>query len=114
MLNVTTARVLRSAYFCALSALAAMPAAAASLLVPAGGDLQGALSQARGGDTITLAAGATFVGNFTLPSNNSGQWITIQSSAMNNLPGPGSRVSPAQASSMPKIVTRNAGAALTI
>ena len=113
MLNVLSARVLRSSIFCALSAFAVMPAVASNLLVSAGEDLQSALHQAQGGDTITLAAGATFVGNFTLPANNSKKCITIQSSAMSSLPA-GKRVSPAQASSMPRIVTPNAGAALVI
>ena len=114
MLNVLSARLLRSGFFCALSALAVMPAGAASLLVSAGGDLQGALNQAQGGDTIILAAGAAFVGNFTLPANNTHRWITIQSSAMSSLPAAGKRVSSTQALSMPRIVTPNAGAVLTI
>ena len=106
MLNVTSARVLRSVIFCALSALATvLPASAVNVFVPAGGDLQGALNQAQGGDVITIAAGATFTGSFTLPPNNSGKWITIQSSAMSNLPGTGQRVSPSLARYMPKIVT---------
>src|SRR5262245_39072488 len=40
--------------------------------VKAGGDFQAALNEARPGDVITLQAGATFTGNFTLP-NKSGQ-----------------------------------------
>jgi hypothetical protein len=74
-----------------------MPASAASRSVAAGGDLQGALNQAQGGDVITIAAGAKFTGHFSLRPNNSGQWITIQSSAMSSLPGTGNRVSPTQA-----------------
>ena len=37
--------------------------------VPAGGDLQGALNAAQAGDTINLAAGATYTGNFHLAPN---------------------------------------------
>src|SRR5215475_14094723 len=54
--------------------------------VKAGGDFQAALNRARPGDVITLQAGATFTGNFTLPnksgSGQSGQseWIVIRSS----------------------------------
>src|SRR3954447_5870546 len=103
MLNLAPARVLRSGLFCALSALAVMPASAASRSVAAGGDLQGALNQAQGGDTITLAAGATFTGHFQLAANN-GATITIQSSQAGSLPA-GQRVSPSQASLMAKLVT---------
>ena len=110
----TPARVLRTGCCYSFLMFALHPAHAASLLVPAGGDLQGALSQAQAGDTITLAAGASFIGNFTLPSNNVRQWITIQSSAMSSLPGAGQRVSPSQTPLMPKIMSPNAGAALLI
>ena len=91
-----------------------MPLSAASVYVPVGGDLQAAFNQAQAGDTITIAAGATFYGNFALPPNPVRQWITIQSSAMANLPGAGARVTPQFANLMPKIVTPNAGSALTI
>ncbi|MBV9226367.1 MAG: RICIN domain-containing protein [Acidobacteriaceae bacterium] len=114
MLNLTPARVLRAGFLCALSALTVMPSSAASRFVAAGGDLQSALDQATGGDTITLAANAKFTGHFTLAVNNSGQWITIQSSAMSNLPGAGQRVSPAQAQYMPKIVTPDENSTLVI
>ena len=82
--------------------------------VPAGGDLQAALNGAHSGDTINLAAGATYTGNFRLPANAGPGWITIQSSAMGSLPGPGNRVSPSQASAMPKIVTPNSATTLQI
>ena len=36
--------------------------------IPAGGDLQGALNAAQPGDTLVLQAGATYTGNFTLPT----------------------------------------------
>lgn len=114
MLNVIHAWLLRPAVFFALTISAVVPASAASRLVSAGEDLQNALNQAQGGDTITLAAGATFKGNFVLPPNPSGQWITIQSSMMSSLPGAWGRVAPQLANLMPKIVTPNAGAALII
>src|SRR5690348_10019897 len=99
--------------FLFLSAVAcAGTAVAANINVPAGGNLQAALNSAKAGDTITLAAGATFTGNFTLAANAGPQWITIQSSAMGSLPA-GTRVSASQASLMPKIVTANGSAALT-
>src|SRR5690348_5102613 len=86
---------------------------AAYLNVPAGGDLQAALNAAQGGDTVTLAAGATYIGHFQLRPNNSSQWITIQSSGVGSLPG-GARVSPNNAPSMAKLVTPDGGAALQI
>lgn len=58
------------------------------------------------GDTIVLTAGTSYGGTFVLPSlsNPNGLWITIQSSALAQLPGVGQRVSPADASNMPKLV----------
>src|SRR3954452_18313016 len=82
---------------------------AANINVPAGGNLQSALNAAQGGDTITLAAGATYTGHFQLKQNNSSQWITIQSSGAGSLPS-GTRVSPSQASSMAKLVTPDGAA----
>lgn len=73
--------------------------------VPAGSNLQAALNMAQPGDTVTLTAGATYVGHFYLPYNPGSQWITIQSSAMSALPTAGNRVSAANAPSMPKLVS---------
>jgi hypothetical protein len=75
-----------------------------TITVPAGGDLQAALNTAQLGSVIVLQAGATYSGNFTLPSKAGSGWIYIQSSALASLPPPGTRVTPAQASLMPKIV----------
>jgi predicted outer membrane repeat protein len=74
--------------------------------VPAGGDLQAALNSAQPGDTIILQAGATYTGNFTLPMKSGTAWIYVRSSALSSLPE-GTRVAPAQASLMPKIVSPN-------
>ena len=74
--------------------------------VPAGGDLQAALNSAQPGDTIILQAGATYTGNFTLPMTSGTAWIYVRSSALSSLPE-GTRVAPAQASLMPKIVSPN-------
>ena len=81
--------------------------------VPAGGDLQGALNSAQPGDTIILQAGATYTGNFTLPVKSSTAWIYVQSSALSSLPAAGTRVAPAQASLMPKIVSPNTSPAIS-
>src|ERR1700730_17082089 len=52
-----------------VASIAASPAiaSATTTLVPAGGNLQEALTNAKPGDTILLEPGATYVGNFTLP-----------------------------------------------
>ena len=79
-------------------------ARAALIDVPAGGNLQSAINQAQPGDTISVQAGATFTGPFTLTNKGSStEYITIQSSLITNLPV-GQRVSPAQAQYMPKLV----------
>src|SRR4051812_39809978 len=107
-------------FFLGLAATVATPAA--SLTVSAGGDLQAALDQARGGDTITLAAGARFTGNFHTPENATAKAITIQSSgicanAWACLPPRGvngQRISPAFVLKMATLASPNAGATLTI
>jgi hypothetical protein len=81
--------------------------------VTSGGDFQAALNTAQPGDIIQLQAGATFTGNFTLPTKSGTGWIYIRSSAHASLPAPGTRVTPAQAALMPKLVTNNAAPVLT-
>src|SRR2546427_11145562 len=54
--------------------------------VAAGGDFQAALNAAAPGSIIVLQAGATYVGNFTLPPKSATGWIYIQSSALSSLP----------------------------
>src|SRR5437667_9188178 len=49
--------------------------------VSAGGDFQAALNSAQPGDTIVLAAGATFVGPFTLPVKSGSGWIIVRTNA---------------------------------
>ncbi|MGH9939253.1 MAG: hypothetical protein ACREAM_23670, partial [Blastocatellia bacterium] len=88
-----------------------------AIAVDAGGDFQSALNRAKPGDIITLQAGATFTGNFTLPKKPGGgannQWIVIRSSAAGDkLPSPGTRVTPAHSSAMPKIISPNAEPAI--
>src|SRR5688572_2839184 len=81
--------------------------------VPAGGNLQAAINAAQPGDTIELAAGAVFSGNFTLPRKSTPGWIHIQSASYATLPEPGRRASPLDAPSMPRIVTPNAAPVFT-
>jgi hypothetical protein len=81
-----------------------VPPTGATIAVAAGGNLQNALNAAQPGDVITLAAGATFRGPFTLPNKAGTGWITIRTSAADSsLPAPGTRVTPAYAAVMPKI-----------
>ena len=77
--------------------------------------LTSALNSSQPGDTIVLDAGATYTGYFQLPvkSNPNNKWIYIISSALANLPA-GTRVSPANTSSMAKIVTPNVAAAFQV
>jgi hypothetical protein len=83
------------------------------IAVPASGNLQAALNAAQPGDVIELPAGATFVGNFILPYKTGATWITVRSSLYPRLPPPGSRVSPGDAVSMPKLVSPNSAPALS-
>lgn len=73
-------------------------------------NFQAALDRAAAGDVILLEAGATFVGNFTLPKKSgTGDWITIRASTSDlQLPAAGTRVTPNDAARMPKLVTPNA------
>jgi hypothetical protein len=85
---------------------------AATIIVPAGGNLQAAINEAQGGDTIIADAGANFIGPFTLPNKPGNSYITIQSSAAGQLPD-GQRVSPANAALMPKLLSPGWGVALS-
>ena len=88
------------------------PPTGPTITVPAGGDFQAALNAAPLNSVIVLQAGATYSGNFTLPNKTGTGWIYIQSSALSSLPAPGTRISPAQAGLMPKIVSSNTNPAL--
>ena len=75
--------------------------------VPAGGNLQAVLDKAQLGDTIVVPAGAMFRGPIKLPNKPGSGWIYVVSSHLANLPPPGTRVGPANAANMPKIVAPN-------
>ena len=86
--------------------MANTPAPGSTTPVSAGGNLQTAINSANCGDTLQLAAGATFVGNFTLPAKpcDDQHWIIIRTSAPDSsLPPEGSRINPCYAgvSSLP-------------
>jgi len=94
--------------------LAASAAPAATIVVPAGGDFQAALNQARPGDVITLEPNATYIGNFVLPNKGTvTDYITIRSAApATAFPPAGVRITPAYAARLPKIRSPNILAAL--
>lgn len=83
---------------------------AATIVVPAGGNIQAAINAAQFGDTIILQAGATYEtpGDFqpyTLPNKGNGtSYITITSSAP--APADGTRVTLASRANMPKLVVK--------
>jgi hypothetical protein len=83
-----------------------------STSVPAGMSLQEALNAAQPGDTLILTAGAEYRGNFILPQKIGTGMITITSSRLSELPGEGQRVTPANRSAMPRLVSPNDMAAL--
>jgi hypothetical protein len=74
-----------------------------------------ALTNSVPGDVIVLDAGVTYSGSFTLPvkSNPNKKWIYIISSQLANMPA-GTRVSPANATYMPKIVAPGATAPVLV
>jgi cellulose synthase/poly-beta-1,6-N-acetylglucosamine synthase-like glycosyltransferase len=74
-----------------------------TIRVPAGGDLQKALDEAKGGDRIELEAKATYVGPFHLKAKDGDDWIVITSAGA--LPRSGRHVQPSEASAMAKLVS---------
>ena len=75
-----------------------------TIAVSAGGDFQSALNAAQPGDVITLEAGATFAGPFTLPDKPGAAWITVRTSVPDDRLPPGTRVDPSHAALMPKLL----------
>ncbi len=73
---------------------------ASDIAVPNGGNVQAAINSALPGDTITLAAGAVFAGQFSFPEKTGTGWITVRSSQYARLPAL-KRVGPSQTSLMP-------------
>ena len=76
-----------------------------TIIVRRGGDFQAALDRAKAGDTITLEAGASFKGSFSLPNKSGTEFITIRSAATDaQLPAPGTRLDPVKyAELLPKL-----------
>jgi len=71
--------------------------------LPAEGDLQRALDEARPGDEIVLEPGATYQGPFVLPRKEGTGWILVTSGGIDRLPAPGQRVHPSDALHMPRL-----------
>jgi hypothetical protein len=86
-----------------------------AISVASGGDFQGALNGANCGDTIQLAEGATFTGNFVLPVKSCSGWVVVQTSApQSSLPAPGTRIAPSYSHALAKIVTPNSMPAIAV
>jgi len=81
------------------------PVGGDTIVVGDGGNFATALTNVTCGDIITLNAGSTYTGNFTLADKgcDDNNWIYIQTSAYSSLPDPGVRVAPADASVMAKL-----------
>jgi hypothetical protein len=84
------------------------------LAVQNGKSLQAALDSAQPGDSISLDATVTFVGNFVLRSKAGNGWIYIESSAIGSRVHAGRRASSTDAPFMAKIQTPNSGSAISI
>src|SRR5215831_1901243 len=81
---------------------------AATISVPQGGDLQAALLNAQPGDTIALAPGAVYAGNFVLPNKGGGTAIiTVRTDGDGGLPAAGQRISPADSPRLATIKSPN-------
>ena len=78
--------------------------------VPSGGDLQAAINSAALGDTITLEAGASYVGAYRLPFKSGGtgtdaDYITIRTDNLAGIPPSGERINPSlHRQALPKIL----------
>lgn len=93
-------RLIDTFFLFSILTISASAAFAATLVVPAGGNLQAAINGAVSGDTIVLDAGATYTGPFTLPAKSGDSYITIQSSRISEITG---RVSPSQSGLLAKL-----------
>jgi Right handed beta helix region len=106
------------ALVCLAVAIAAAGGARAAgvVTVPAGGNLQEAIDNARPGDTLVLAAGATYVGNFVLPAlpaKSGNSYITIRSAGEGDAPPrAGQRILPSHAVRLAKLQSGNREPAL--
>lgn len=103
MRNLSIRNLAQTCLIAAFSS-ATCTAVAAILHVPAGADLQAAIDRAAPGDTITLEPGATYQGLFKLRRKAGNQYITIRIADESLLPPDGTRISPAAATVLPKLI----------
>jgi len=105
-------RCVRGGVFAVLNLFVlAATSSAATISVPANGNLQTALNNAQPGDIIELQPGATYVGNFTLPNKSGSTYITIQTGSLTT-PADGVRVGPADTALFAKLRSPNTAPAL--
>ncbi len=97
---------------CLVGFLNTAVAHAATVELPAGGDLQAAINAARPGDTILLTAGVTYIGNFVLPVKSGSDYITIRTADRAGQPAASVRVWPSHSNLLAKIRSNNSAAAL--
>jgi hypothetical protein len=103
----------RSVSLAVATVLVCSAAQAATISVPAGGDLQKAIDGAAPGDTILLTPGATYVGNFVLREKDGTATITVRTGGADaRLPKAGERIQPAHAEYLAKLQSPNRHAAL--
>jgi len=86
------------------------------IVLQAGDDLQGAIKNARFGDTILLEAGATFTGPIMLLNKGAGtgtdaDFITIRTANLSGIAGEGERIKPD--GNMARIVAPGSSAAIS-
>ncbi|MGE0448691.1 MAG: hypothetical protein AB7Q29_03820 [Vicinamibacterales bacterium] len=81
---------------------------AGTMTVPAGGDLQAALNEARPGETVFLERGATYVGNFTLRARSGSDTrpVIVRTAGPDAVP-PGARITPDAAQPFAKLRSPN-------
>ncbi len=94
----------RFSAFAGLFFLATLPVAATTWNLKAGDNLQAAVNKSVGGDVIVLPTNYVWYGNLVLPNRSENGWVVIQSAAVSQLPA-NIRVSPSQASLMPKLIS---------
>jgi len=80
--------------------------------VPAGGSIQQALNLIQPGGTITLAPGATYVANLTLPAKGGSSYIVITTRGV-VLPPEGTRIDPSYKPQLATIRSPSTSSALT-
>ena len=86
-----------------------VPSTGQTIRVGANDNLQSALGRAKPGDVIRLAPGATYAGNFILPTKPCGAApIVVRTDVPDSdLPADGERITPAASPRLAKIATRN-------